>query len=68
MSTTETSHPISLKLKVLHVIRLAVATIARFFFSLFYGSEGKKLPPITDDILKVPAIDVAKKIREKEVC
>lgn len=68
MNTTEvTSKPISLKLRVLHVVRLFVATIARFFFSLYYGSEGKKLPPIADDILKVPAIEVAKKIREKEI-
>lgn len=68
MSKVETkSKPLSLKLKVLHVIRSIAATIVRFFFSLYYGVEGEKIPPIRDDILKQPAVVVARKIRNKEV-
>ncbi|KAG6443341.1 fatty-acid amide hydrolase 2-B [Manduca sexta] len=68
MNATEiTYRPISLKLKVMHVVRLTVAAIARLFFRLYYGNEGEKVPPITDDILKEPAIEVAKKIRNKEI-
>lgn len=68
MSTTETQNsPVALKLRVLHVIRSAIAAIARLFFSLYYGSDGVRLPPITDDILKQPAVEVARKIRNKEV-
>lgn len=68
MSTTEIRNtPIGLKLQVLHVVRLAIASIARFFFSLYYGNEGVKIPAITDNILKQPAIEVARKIRNKEV-
>jgi hypothetical protein len=59
--------PIGLKLKVLHIIRLVIAAAVRFFCSLYYGTEGVKIPTITDDILKQPAIAVAKKIRNKEV-
>lgn len=67
MSSEITNKPIGLKLRVLHFVRLAIAAVARFFFTLYYGTEGEKLPPITDDILKLPAVDVAKKIRRKEV-
>lgn len=56
-----------IKVRVLHVLRLAISTVARFFFSLYYGNEGAKIPAITDDILKKPAVEVAKKIRNKEV-
>ncbi|XP_068617677.1 fatty-acid amide hydrolase 2-A-like [Battus philenor] len=63
----ETSKPVALKYRVLHVVRLAIASITRFFFSLYYGTEGEKLPPITDEILKLPAVEVAKKIRKKEI-
>lgn len=69
MSTTEIiNKPIALKLRVLHITRLAIASIVRFFCRLYYGNEGEKIPPITDEILKLPAIEVAKKIRNKEVC
>ncbi|CAB3234072.1 unnamed protein product [Arctia plantaginis] len=61
------SKPLKLKLKVLHVIRLIAASIVRFIFSLYYGVEGEKIPPIYDDILKQPAIVVARKIRYKEI-
>ncbi|XP_013148265.1 PREDICTED: fatty-acid amide hydrolase 2-B [Papilio polytes] len=67
MSSEITNKPIGLKLRVLHFVRLAIAAVARFFFTLYYGTEGEKLPPITDDILKLPAVDVAKKIRRKEI-
>ncbi|KAJ0174645.1 hypothetical protein K1T71_009753 [Dendrolimus kikuchii] len=68
MSTTEiTDSPIGLKLKVLHYVRLFIAAVAHFVFTLYYGNEGEKIPPITDDILKQPAIEVARRIRNKEV-
>lgn len=68
MSTTEiTNKQLPLKLRVLHRVRLAIAVIVRFFFNLYYGNEGEKIPPITDHILKEPAVDVAKKIRNKEI-
>lgn len=68
MSTTEIKKTLPLKVKVLQVARIVIASIVRFFCRLYYGTEGEKIPPITDDILKMPAIEVAKKIRNKEVC
>lgn len=59
--------PVGLRLKVLHVVRIVIAAIGRIFFSLYYGNEGQKIPPITDEILKEPTIEVAKKIRNKEI-
>ncbi|CAG4956092.1 unnamed protein product [Parnassius apollo] len=67
MCSKITNKPIGIKLRVLHRVRLIIATIARFFFSLYYGTEGKKLPPIQDDILKLPAVEVARKIRQMEI-
>ncbi|XP_014360123.2 fatty-acid amide hydrolase 2-A [Papilio machaon] len=67
MNSEITNKPIGLKLRVVHSVRLAIAAVARFFFTLYYGAEGEKLPPITDDILKLPAVEVAKKIRRKEI-
>lgn len=67
MSSEITNKPIGLKLRVLHIVRLAIASIARLFFTLYYGTEGEKLPLISDEILKLPAVEVAKKIRKKEV-
>ncbi|XP_026321345.1 fatty-acid amide hydrolase 2-A [Hyposmocoma kahamanoa] len=68
MSTIErTEKPIPLRLKVMHYVRLAISIVARFFFGLYYGKEGQKIPPIVDDILKQPAVDVARKIRNKEI-
>ncbi|XP_072945229.1 fatty-acid amide hydrolase 2-B-like [Epargyreus clarus] len=66
MTTEIMSSSIPLKLRVLHVLRLILGKIARFFFSFYYGSGGEKIPPITDDILKQPAIEVARRIRNKE--
>ncbi|XP_041982395.1 fatty-acid amide hydrolase 2-B-like [Aricia agestis] len=65
--TEITQSPISFKLKVVHVLRLVVAAVGRFFFSIYYGNPTEKLPPITDDILKQPAVEVARKIRTKEI-
>lgn len=59
--------PMGFMVQVVHVLRFAIASVARFFFSLYYGNEGAKIPAITDDILKKPAVEVAKKIRNKEV-
>lgn len=59
--------PTPLKLRVLHVFRLLLAKVATFFISLYYGNEGKKLPPICDDILKESTLEVARKIRNKEI-
>ncbi|KAI5642150.1 amidase domain-containing protein [Phthorimaea operculella] len=66
-TTVETTKAIPLKYKILHVVRLAISTVARFFFALYYGKTGENIPPITDDILKKPAIEVARKIRNKEI-
>lgn len=67
MSTTEIDRPVGLKLKVLHAVRIIFASIGRFILSLYYGTDGEKIPPIHDEILKQPAIVVAEKIRNKEV-
>ncbi|XP_075980348.1 fatty-acid amide hydrolase 2-A-like [Anticarsia gemmatalis] len=68
MCTAEiTNKPVPLKLRVLHVVRIVLAKVVKFFLSLYYGVEGEKIPPIHDDILKEPAIEVAKKIRNKEI-
>ncbi|XP_026725934.1 fatty-acid amide hydrolase 2-B [Trichoplusia ni] len=66
-TTAIRNKPLGLKLRVTHVLRLVLAKVARFFFSLYYGTEGEKIPPIHDDILKQPAVEVAKKIRNKEI-
>lgn len=69
MNTTEIKNKtIPFKVKVLQMARLVIACLVRFFCRMYYGTEGEKIPPITEDILKMPAIEVAKKIRNKEVC
>ncbi|XP_050347395.1 fatty-acid amide hydrolase 2-like [Nymphalis io] len=68
MSVTEIkSKPIRLKLRLLSALRAILDLVTRFFFKLYYGTKGKKLPPIKDDILKQPAVDVARKIRTKQI-
>uniref|UniRef100_A0A2A4J577 Amidase domain-containing protein n=1 Tax=Heliothis virescens TaxID=7102 RepID=A0A2A4J577_HELVI len=67
MCNGQIERPLGLKLRVVHVVRLIFASIGRFIFSLYYGVEGERIPPIYDDILKEPAIVVAKKIRNKEI-
>lgn len=68
MSTTDIKDtPVPLKFRILHVVRLIYSSIARLFFTFYYGNESLKIPSISDDILKEPATVVAKKIRNKEV-
>lgn len=59
--------PIGLGIRVLHALRLILASVARIFFNLYYGKEGEKIPPITDEIIKLPVSVMAEKIRNKEV-
>lgn len=61
------SKPVPFRLKFLHVVRLFIGTIARYISAWYYGTEGKKLPPIKEEILKLPTIEVARRIRQKEV-
>ncbi|CAG4951952.1 unnamed protein product [Colias eurytheme] len=58
-------HPI--KYKILNWLRVIIAGVARFIFSIFSYCRKKKIPPIHYDILKQPAIEVARKIRNKEI-
>ncbi|CAH0694602.1 unnamed protein product [Spodoptera exigua] len=67
MCNAEVVKPLPLSLRVVHVLRLILASIGKFVLSLYYGTEGEKIPPIYDDILKEPAVVVAKKIRNKEI-
>lgn len=67
MSTTEIDKSVGLKLRVLHAVRLFIASFGKFILSLYYGTDGERIPPIHDAILKQPAIVVAEKIRNKEV-
>ncbi|XP_037972886.2 fatty-acid amide hydrolase 2-B [Plutella xylostella] len=59
--------PIGLHVKVLHYVRLVAALVARVLFNLFYGKSGEKLPPITEPILREPAVEIARRIRTQEV-
>lgn len=69
MDTTEIKHRrIPFKIYVLSALRTFLDVITRLFFKLIYGNKGKTIPPIKDDILKQPAVEVAKKIRTKQVC
>lgn len=61
------SRPIPFTLRVLSTLRMLVDVITSVFFKLYYGTNTKKLPPIKDDILKQPAVEVARRIRNKEV-
>ncbi|XP_047535147.1 fatty-acid amide hydrolase 2 [Vanessa atalanta] len=68
MTVTEIkTRPIRFKLRLLSALRAILDLVTSFFFKLYYGSEGKKLPAITDDILKQPATEVARKIRTKQI-
>lgn len=69
MSVTEIkSGPIPFKIRLLSTLRSILDFIGTIFFKLYYGTDGKKVPPITDDILRQPAVEVARKIRNKQVC
>ncbi|XP_032518667.2 fatty-acid amide hydrolase 2-B [Danaus plexippus] len=61
------SRPIPFTLRVLSTLRMLVDVITSVFFKLYYGTNTKKLPPIKDDILKQPAVEVARRIRNKEI-
>ncbi|CAH0725761.1 unnamed protein product, partial [Brenthis ino] len=68
MDTTEIKdRPIPFKIHVLSAIRTFLDVITSIFFMLIYGNKGKTIPPIKDDILKQPAIEVARKIRTKQI-
>lgn len=47
----------------LKVIRLVAVPVLR----LIFGRQMKKLPPIRNDLLKISAVDLAERIRRKEV-
>lgn len=59
--------PVALRLRIMHVSRMIIASFMRILFTLYYGTEGKKIPPIKEEILKVPALEIARRIRNKEV-
>lgn len=57
-----------LLLRVIGVIlRFVGFFIVRPVLSLIYKKETGKIPKITNDLLKVSAVDLAEKIRNKEV-
>ncbi|XP_034834972.1 fatty-acid amide hydrolase 2-B-like [Maniola hyperantus] len=60
-------NPFSFKSRFWSAVRRILYALTGFLFKIYYGAEGKKLPPIKDSILKQPAIEVARKIRNKEV-
>lgn len=49
------------------ILRIVGFFIVRPVLSLIYKKETGKVPKITNDLLKVPAVDLAEKIRNKEV-
>ncbi|XP_028160161.1 fatty-acid amide hydrolase 2-A-like [Ostrinia furnacalis] len=59
--------PVRCKVRVLQCFITTMASVVRFFCRLYYGNEGAKIPKITHDILKTPAFEVARKIRNKEI-
>ncbi|XP_023948596.2 fatty-acid amide hydrolase 2-B [Bicyclus anynana] len=59
--------PFSLKMRILSALRSILDAMTRILFKLYYGTKGKGIPPIKDSILKQPAIEVARKIRMREV-
>lgn len=58
---------IGVRVTIFHYVRLLIAPVAKFLFGLYYGTEGEKIPPITESLLKQSATEIAKKIRTKEV-
>ncbi|XP_073961529.1 fatty-acid amide hydrolase 2-B [Choristoneura fumiferana] len=68
MATSDiTMKPLGMRVKVLQVFRFVFASIFKIFCTLYYGKSGENFPPITADILKLPAVEVANKIRNKEI-
>lgn len=69
MNATEVKfRPIPFSVHVFSALRTLIDVITSIFFKLYYGSQGNRIPPIKDDILKQPAIEVARRIRAKQVC
>lgn len=58
---------IPFKLRFVSALRVMIDSFTIIFFKLRYWRRGKKMPPITHDILRQPAVEVARKIRNKEV-
>lgn len=67
MSTEMKPKPFSVKIRLLSALRSILDAVTCFLFRLYYGTTGKKLPLIENEILKQPAIEVARKIRTREV-
>ncbi|CAH2229051.1 jg17293 [Pararge aegeria aegeria] len=59
--------PFSLKVRILSALRFILDALTCVLFKLYYGTKGRKLPLIHDDILKQPAVEVARKIRAREI-
>lgn len=49
------------------ILRIAGFLFVRPVLRLIYRKETGKIPKITNDLLKIPAVDLAEKIRNKEV-
>uniref|UniRef100_A0A336LYA9 CSON005017 protein n=1 Tax=Culicoides sonorensis TaxID=179676 RepID=A0A336LYA9_CULSO len=56
-----------LTLRILGVILRILGLIVRPILRLLYRKQTGKIPKITNDLLKIPAVDLAEKIRNKEV-
>ncbi|XP_045451675.1 fatty-acid amide hydrolase 2-like [Melitaea cinxia] len=65
MNTSKIKIPF--KLRFMSALRVMLDSFTIVFFKLRYWRRGKKMPPITDDILRQPAVEVARKIRNKEI-
>ncbi|CAH2229052.1 jg17294 [Pararge aegeria aegeria] len=59
--------PFSFKTRFLSFVRGILDALTGVLFKLYYGTKVRVSPPIKEDILKQPAIEVARKIRNKEV-
>ena len=69
MDATEVQYrPIPFSVHVWSALRTLIDVITAIFFKLYYGTQGNRIPPIKDDILKQPAVEVARRIRAKQVC
>ncbi|XP_047521512.1 fatty-acid amide hydrolase 2-A-like isoform X2 [Pieris napi] len=59
--------PTPFSAKLLNVIRKCLLGTFTLFASLFAVCRRKRIPVISEDILKLPAIEVARKIRYREI-
>lgn len=68
MDATEVQYrPVPFSVHVWSALRTLIDVITAIFFKLYYGTKGNRIPPIKDDILKQPAVEVAKRIRAKQI-